>query len=236
VPTILLVGAKGGVGTSMLAAGLARTLARRQPVLLVDAVRVAGIADLLLDVPVAHDWSDLLRLAPELTGRHLAAVAIEAGPNLRLLAAPADCGPSMTGELLTSLAGLGGFVLVDTERSAIRPQGALAGLADHLLLVTTTAPGALRAARRLANEWPSAVRLRAGLVVNQWSEGTPLTPEQLAAGCQLPLAGAIPIADHLAFNQVHFGQASGSERNWGPAVEALATRAVRALVSEAASA
>lgn len=80
---IVLTAARGGVGRTLLASSLARRLAHRMPVWLIDATG-SGTAAWWLRAD-ARPWRDLEPLLHELTLEHLRVVAAEPVPGLRVI-------------------------------------------------------------------------------------------------------------------------------------------------------
>jgi len=152
---LALVGGKGGVGTSLLAANLAVYLARQgREVVLLDAAPDGATlqAQLGLPFPSRHLGE---RLAGAATP--LAELLISGGvPNLRLLAGVPDR-PSLPARpdafgarLLQEAASLPcDFVVADVGSGRSRPVRLACGAADSVLLVATPEPAALRGVLRL---------------------------------------------------------------------------------------
>ena len=80
--SILVTSARGGVGRSLLVANLARRLAASRSVFVLDFTGSSAVAWWL--GAEGTSWSELELLAQELNGEHLAIVAVEAAPGIRL--------------------------------------------------------------------------------------------------------------------------------------------------------
>lgn len=78
-----VTGLRGGVGRTLLVANLARRIAARMRVCVIDATGTGATAWWLRCV--ARPWSELEPLADELSADQLAIVATDAGPNVRVV-------------------------------------------------------------------------------------------------------------------------------------------------------
>jgi pilus assembly protein CpaE len=199
---ITLAGVKGGIGKTTLSVNLAISLAR-------ETARSVALVD--LDLPYG-DLAMLLNIKPE--GSVTTAVtdpAILADPDLLLaqlsrcpagidvLAAPLNAsGPAVdgaqVGPLLTRLAGLYDFVVVDTPGGFGEHTAAALDASTQTLLVTTPEPPTLRRTelgmRQLA-EWKyPATKLK--VVLNRASLRTGLRAEEIAAILSQPIAWWLP--------------------------------------------
>ena len=89
--SLLVTGVRGGVGRSLLAANLARRLATSRSTIGLDLTG-SGVLAWWLGANAAS-WSELEDLTEELTAEHLAVVASETAPGLRVVGGP-PCAPS----------------------------------------------------------------------------------------------------------------------------------------------
>lgn len=208
MPALTFLGAKGGVGVSLIATNLGLLLAQRGQCLLLDLHPQTGIDDLLLDLTPERSWADLLPVAEELTPRHLELAATAHSAGLRLLAAPQQppAQPEKVERLLRALSRSADWLLVDAPPPGDPLTAAALALCDALLLVSTPDPPALRVAHCLARDLPAPLRGRTGLVLNQIDRGHPVPPAELAAAVGLPLLAALPPDPEAVGNQVHFGR------------------------------
>lgn len=209
MPVIVVIGAKGGVGTSLVAVNLSRHLVERAPVLLVDLVPMVGCCDLLLNVSVERSWSELLPVSDELSDRHLELSVVQDRSGLSLLAAPENRDGNTDGAraLLEELATRWAWLVLDGGSGCAPLLDPAFSVADLALLVTTPDPPALRAANRL-NEArvTESTRTQWGLVINQLSPDHPALPERAAASLRTELLGVIPPDREAVAQQVHFGR------------------------------
>ncbi len=144
-PLLVFHGAKGGVGTSVVAAGTAVLAAERQPTLLVD---LAGDQAMIFGLPVVSaslsDWIRADHPHPD----SLARLEVRFSPRLSLLGVEVGrCLPPAhrLRALAQVLASESRTVVVDLGRLA-QPGVALLQAADRSLLVTRPCYMALRAA------------------------------------------------------------------------------------------
>ncbi len=230
MPVVTVVGAKGGVGTSLVATNLAVLMARSAPTTLVDLVPVAGDCDLLLDLEPERSWDELTPVADDLTERQLELCLVEHSSGLSLLAAPRRADPERrfdweaADRLLRTLAERNGWLIVDAGSGWTgRPDPAVDG-ADQFILVSTLDPPALRAAARWVEHGHlSGLEGRVGLILNQVPRDHPSDAERTAASLAVPLLTRLPFAAQAVREQVHFGRAAvGGQGPFAAALEGLA--------------
>ncbi|HJW50121.1 MAG TPA: hypothetical protein VJ726_11955, partial [Candidatus Limnocylindria bacterium] len=129
---VVVTGARGGVGRSLLAANLARRLASRLTVAAVDATGTGALGWWLDCVP--RTWAELEGLTDELTAEHLAVVATESA-GLRVIGgAPVAPTRALAESTVRAAMSLAELVLVDAPVAADDRGRALAALADRVLL------------------------------------------------------------------------------------------------------
>jgi pilus assembly protein CpaE len=199
-----VIGAKGGVGTSLVAVSLGLMMVPEWSCVLIDASPIIGVDDLLLDRTSDSDWADLLPVASELTQRHLDLAAPKHPTRLRLLAAPAVPRAADLAKLACALADRVDLVIVDGDAGLSSANRAWIPAVDVLAMVTTLDPTALRATRRIVDLIPHD-RNGIGLIINQWTRGHPADPASLASSLGLPLLGVLPLDPGAAFECVNFG-------------------------------
>jgi flagellar biosynthesis protein FlhG len=145
---LLFTGGKGGAGTSNLTLNLALALGRAgRSVVLIDADWGLANLDLLGGLTPAHDLGDVL------AGACTLAEAVAPGPDgIRFLAGAHGLRSSeeeLAAAPMRLAAGLpevgagAGFVLIDAGNGLGAGTGALAGVADEVVVVTTPEPAAL---------------------------------------------------------------------------------------------
>jgi len=137
--TALVTGVRGGVGRTLLVTNLARRIAARLRVCVVD-VTGSGAAAWWLRCDAAP-WSGLEGLAMEMTADHLSVAASEPSPGLRLIGGP-PATPSAALSVATVRAAVrladitivDGPLLFDTLAAALRP------LVDRCVLLAYDEP------------------------------------------------------------------------------------------------
>jgi pilus assembly protein CpaE len=203
VPTVAVVGAKGGCGASLVATNLAIALARHGTALLVDLHRGDGNDDLLLDLRPERTWADLLPVAAELEARHLDLATQDHLSGLRFLAAPSDPTQLDTRlvRLLQSLAARVHWLVLD-----VPPAAREATVADTIVLVTTPDPPALRNVQRLLQRMAPENRHKARLVLNQFTRAHPGHPVSIASALECSLLGVLPPDPRAVGFQISFGR------------------------------
>ena len=135
---VVVTGARGGVGRSLLVANLARRLASRLTVAAVDATGTGALGWWLECAP--RTWAELEGLTDELTAEHLAVVATESA-GLRVIGgAPVAPTRALAESTVRAAASLAELVLVDAPVTADDRGRALASLADRVLLLSYDDP------------------------------------------------------------------------------------------------
>ncbi|MDE3192484.1 MAG: hypothetical protein KGN00_02240 [Chloroflexota bacterium] len=194
--TIVVTGLSGGVGRTLLAAGLATRLAARSSVAVVDLTG-SGAAGWWLGL-AGGSWSDLEGLADELTSEHLAVVAAE-DERLRLIGG-ASAMPSVTLALsaVRAAAGLAELVIVDAPPVSDERTRALRDLADRLLLVVADDPASATRLAEIEDEdervWLVGSRCRSDLIAGKsLLRNLPEDPSAIrsAAGAPKRVGGAL---------------------------------------------
>lgn len=210
MPVVALLGAKGGVGSSIVATNLALALSGMSGALLVDLDLSAPSADLLLDMTPERSWADLLPVAGELTERDLQLASVVHKQGLTFLAAPVALPSSGSTEhipqLLETLARHFTWIVLDLGGPLERSTRLGLSATNTLLVVVTPDPPSLRGARRLSQSLPASLSGRTGLVINQFSRFHPVNPEAVSRSLDWPLMGVLPRESRLVAEQVNFGR------------------------------
>ena len=139
MPVFGVVGARGGVGTTLAATNLAVLFSQRGRCMLVDLHNHSGAADLFLGLRGRSSWIDLL----------------DRGGKLQ--------------ELLQQLAELYPVLVLDVPSANWPVADAALGAADNLLLLTRHDPVAVRNTLRMANALSPRLLSATGLVVNTYA-------------------------------------------------------------------
>jgi pilus assembly protein CpaE len=199
---VTLCGVKGGIGKTTIAVNLALSLASEtgRSVALVDLDLPYGDIAMLLSLrptsSVVSAVSDPTILAdPEL----LQAQLCNGPAGIQVLTAPLNGSGdvvegSQVAPLLTRLAGLYDFVVVDTAPGFVELTAAALDVASHTVLVATPEPPTLRRtelALRQFNEWKyPATRLK--LLINRASLAIGVKPAEIESILSEPVAWWLP--------------------------------------------
>ena len=161
---IAIAGAKGGVGTTVIAAHLAWDVVRSDPnirVCLVDLAVENGDVPSYLDVAHRVSIADLAKISEDLSPRAVSDTVVVHSSRLHLLLAPPEIRdtefvtPEAVRRILAQLRGLYHLVVVDAGSAVTTTQAAVVETADVTLQVVTADVPALRAARRQTLAWES---------------------------------------------------------------------------------
>ncbi|OLD10437.1 MAG: hypothetical protein AUJ06_02045 [Chloroflexi bacterium 13_1_40CM_3_70_6] len=153
--SLLITAARGGVGRSLLAANIVRRLATSRSTIGLDLTG-SGVLAWWLGANAAS-WSELEDLTEELTAEHLAVVASETAPGLRVVGGP-PCAPSPRLGRAALRVGLelAEIVVVDAPILAEVRIRELLAVVDRVLVLTYDDPvslGALDAADLPDDVW-----------------------------------------------------------------------------------
>ena len=212
-PLITVTGVRGGVGASVIAAGLATHLAataRRHTVLL-DADLLRGTAALLLDVEAGEGLRTALASPERIDALLAERAASPVTDRLQVLAAR-DAGPDSyaTGaceHLLAALRRRYNVILADTPWTPGPFTADLLAAARHRVLVLTpTLPGIRDAQRLLALPGPGPARTPATVVLNRANMHGGLKRTQIEAALRHPVDVVIPDLPRVVTQSVTLGQ------------------------------
>jgi pilus assembly protein CpaE len=200
-----LAGAKGGVGTSVLAITLAmQATADGRRVCLVDLDLQNGDIALLLGIDPKRSVIDLAEVADEITVRSLDEIAFHADNGLTVVVAPEHgedgegMPPRSARMIFSALRMQFDIVIVDCGAALDDATAVVTELADTVLLVTTPDVPALRAARRRIDMW-ERLQIRkpddVGVVLNRTSRKVEVQPDLAARVLgSSRLVGTLPAA------------------------------------------
>lgn len=170
---VAIAGAKGGVGTTVIAAHLAWDMVRTNPnmrVCLVDLAVENGDVPSYLDVSHRVSVADLAKISEDLSPRAVSDTVVVHSSQLHLLLAPPEIRdtefvtPEAVRRILAQLRRLYHLVVIDTGSAVTTTQAAAVESADATLQVVTADVPALRAARRQMLAWESLGVLTDGAV------------------------------------------------------------------------
>jgi len=210
MPLICTLAPKGGAGGSIVATNVAVGLARRETCLFVDLHPEGGDADLLLGVPPAGSWIELLPVLRGLRPDHISRVLTRHPSGLDMLLAPAavarqvDRGEIHT--LVVSLSRVYPWIVLDGAMGPPEIVETVLRLSSFVLLVTTPDPVALRRTDRMRERIPDDLRRRTGVVVNQSGDDHRLSARAISSALGLPVVAVIPTDPVAAGKQVFFGE------------------------------
>ncbi|MBO0608753.1 hypothetical protein [Myceligenerans salitolerans] len=197
---VAVAGAKGGVGTSVLALLLARA-GRTGDTTLVDLDVGAGDLTAYSGVRTRRSIVDLAGVEGEITGRMLRETTYEVPGGIRLLPAPADGerGEEITAAAVRSvLSGLrfeSDLAVLDVGTHLDEARATALEFADRVLLVSTPDLPSLRSARRALAQWERlAIRQSASveLVLNRRTPKDEITPQLAERIVERPVAFTVP--------------------------------------------
>lgn len=198
---VAVVGAKGGVGTSLTALVSARAAATRGRTALVDFDLRAGDLASYCGVTVRRNVTDLASLGAEIGGREISEVAYPVRNGIELLPAPEH---GELAELMTETASRQivqairyqyATVVVDCGSHLDDATAAALDLADAIVVVATPEVPALRAVRRLGEtlgRLTLAHNTPTRLVLNRTSRNNEIQPATAARLVSLPLLAVMP--------------------------------------------
>lgn len=197
---VAIAGAKGGVGTSVLALLLARA-GRSGDTTLVDLDLGAGDLTAYTGVRTRRSIVDLAAVEGDVTGRMLRETTYEVQGGLRILPAPSegergeDMTSAATRSIVSALRFESGLAVIDVGAHLDEPRATALEFADRVLLVTTPDLPALRAARRSLAQWDRlAIRRPAAveLVLNRRTPRDEVTPALVERIVERPVAFTVP--------------------------------------------
>jgi pilus assembly protein CpaE len=161
---VAFAGAKGGVGTTIMASHLAwdaATSDARMRVCLVDLDVENGDVPSYLDVSHRVSIADLAKISQDLTARAISDTVVVHSSGLHLLLSPTEIRetehvtPESVRRIITELRGLYHLVVLDVGSATTTTQAAAVESADVTLQVVTADVPALRSARRQVLAWES---------------------------------------------------------------------------------
>jgi hypothetical protein len=162
---VVVTGMRGGVGRTLLVANLARRLASRLPVAVVDVTGTGALGWWLQCAP--RTWAELEGLTDELTAEHLAVIA-EESVGLRVIGgAPVAPTRALAESTVRAAASLAELILVDAPVLADERGRALAALAERVLVLSYDDPlslAMLDASDDLSDAWLIASQSRAARI------------------------------------------------------------------------
>jgi pilus assembly protein CpaE len=200
---ISFFGAKGGVGTTMLAVHLAIFLVRKygKKVLLIDHKQQLGHVALYLGLKdTQYHFDELLRNADRLDSELLKGFIVRHRSGLDIIASPEMSGSPHEAtsdefeRVMDFLRREYDFVLIDSSASYQATRNALIEQSDEVFIVSTPDVASLRDLARMVEHMSlsesSTNKLR--LVVNRSTATDSVTPEQIEKTVRFPISVAVP--------------------------------------------
>ena len=234
---------KGGVGKTLLATNLAVALGvgHHRKTILLDLNSGNGTADLLLDLNPERSWFDLISVIPELTPQHISLTVTKYRPGLDLMASPPEM---ITSEvlpketlslLLDNIKGEYDLVILDAPSCNDKAVSGALALSDIQLLVLTPDLPSLRSISRLLSALPDKEML-IGLVINQYSPGAAMDPDQIKDHLGQALFGVLPMDPAGVWSNISYGEPCVlcKSSKLGKAIRTLSTQILRLIDQRAA--
>jgi pilus assembly protein CpaE len=200
---IAFFGAKGGVGTSMLAVHLATHIVKQhgKKTLLVDHKQQLGHIALYLGLKdTQYHFDELLRNADRLDAELLNGFIIRHPSGLDVIASPEissvqrESKPEELERVMDFLRRQYDYILIDSSVAYRDSKGSIIEQADEVYLISTPDVAALRDLARLVGNLShsEAARSKLRIVVNRSTATDSITPEQIEKTVRFPIAVAIP--------------------------------------------
>jgi pilus assembly protein CpaE len=239
---VAVVGAKGGVGTTVVATLLASHCVRPTgSVVLVDLDLRNGSVAAFTNVVARRSVADLAEVSRELTNRSVREVVADHPSGLRLVLAPDDVeqadevtAPAVR-QILAQLRMQFDLIVVDCGSRLDDPTAMALEVADDVLLVATTDVVSLRAARRSVESW-RRLNIRGSehvhLVLNRTSRRAEVQADLAEQIVSLHIVGQIPASFFKLESQLNTGLLDGRPGPVHAALDAVA-RALRLTVDVA---
>jgi pilus assembly protein CpaE len=227
------VGARGGVGTTTMAANLAWHLANRQGrrVALVDLGLQDGDCALLFNAPITPGFWEALQNPLRLDHILLDRIMTQVSERLFVIAAqePLDANVQFTASAIDTLFSVlrskFHYVIVDVPHVQAPAYRRALEMADRRIVVVDQTMRAMRDAVRITNLFNDGMPdQRNSFVVNRVGEagGNALTMKDLETVLQAKPASLIPFAPKLVSPAASYGEIAASKRgNFGNAVNKL---------------
>lgn len=196
---IVVAGAKGGVGASVVALLGAKVLAGTKSVGLVDFDLQAGDLAAYLGVQTRRSVVDLVDIATDMPGRVLRETTYEVH-GLRLLSAPSqgERAEAMTVRAARAVASALRYQfdvsVIDVGAHLSEPSAAMIEDADQVVLVTTPDMPSLRSARRTLAMWERLVVRSPGtvqVVLNRQRRTSEITRQLASKVVEVPVAPVV---------------------------------------------
>jgi pilus assembly protein CpaE len=200
---IAFFGAKGGVGTTMLAVHLATHLVRQhgKKTLLIDHKSQLGHVALYLGLKdTQYHFDELLRNADRLDAellkgfiiRHRSGLDVIASPEMS--GSPYDAKPGELASVMDFLRREYDYVLIDSSVTCQDSKKSIIDQSDEVYIVSTPDVASLRDLARLVENisLSESATSKLRLVVNRSTATDSVTPEQIEKAVRFPISIAVP--------------------------------------------
>jgi pilus assembly protein CpaE len=201
---IEVIGSKGGVGATTIAANLAVSLAERdkvQSVALVDMNFLFGNVPLLLEVKPSYHWGDITNNVSRLDPTFLMNVLARDPCGVYVLPSPVNLdghnpvSPETVENLLGLMQKMFDFVLIDGGQSLDATSLRILKMSDSVLLVSTLSLPCLTNTNRLLKSfyalgYPSRERIR--VIINRYLPTSEISLKDAEAGIDRKIFWTIP--------------------------------------------
>jgi pilus assembly protein CpaE len=211
---VALVGAKGGVGVTMMATHLGAILARSHSrrTLLVDLHPAFGDAELYLGVlKYQYSFRDLAANADRLDMDLLQSFVVHHRSGLDLLAAPGAprssslANPENIGASIDFLRRCYEVVLIDCPPGVSEDTRQAIYRADEIYLIGVAEIAAVRNLARLLEYFTGEI----GVVINRWSKRNTITDEQIEEAIHAQISWKLPNQYYEVLHAITDGDPSG---------------------------
>jgi len=213
---ISFIGAKGGVGATTVALNVASALAKRSKVILAEIRPAFGSL-----LPYLKPYGQIRNLSHLMQSAETEIGAVEVGaslwpcksvPGLRVLFGPqsaAECGeltPAKVKQVITALAGLADYVVLDLPASLSDANRAAAELSGRLVLVVEREPVCVQSAKlmtRAMEAWHGTPQPIESILVNRASLSTPMPLSEIETQMGFPSLAVIPPGPDICMGAQH---------------------------------
>jgi pilus assembly protein CpaE len=220
---IAFFGAKGGVGTSVLAVHLATHIVKQhgKKTLLVDHKQQLGHIALYLGLKdTQYHFDELLRNADRLDEELLNGFIIRHPSGLDVIASPEissvqrESKPEDLELVMDFLRRQYDYILIDSSVAYQESKGSIIEQADEVYLISTPDVASLRDLARLVGNLSrsEATRSKLRIVVNRSTASDSITPEQIEKTVRFPIAVAIPNNYFELLQAINDGEPVAPER------------------------
>lgn len=204
---IAVVGAKGGLGSTLVATNLAAELSALHQVCLADFDFSMGDVAAFLDLKPSSSILDLMENLHRLDGRLFkGSVSIHPGSKLQILSQPTDLSPytdlreDALIRILSIAAEANQYVFVDCGSHIDTATITATTAADRILLICTpdvvSVKNAWRRLQMLEQQKIEADTIR--LVLNQWEKGAEVSDGDIESNLKIPIAARLHKDDACA--------------------------------------